>query len=89
MVSFKIVSKGEYQRDELVKILLEDPAKYPGCSGTRCLNDVESDLRAQVAANRKGSNLIAMLIDEYGLDTVLEYMNHVRRIVDPSGCSFD
>ncbi|KAK4056324.1 hypothetical protein OIO90_002768 [Microbotryomycetes sp. JL221] len=78
IISFKIVNKGEYQRDALVKILLEDPAKYPGCSGTRCLNDVESDLRAQIAANNKGSNLINMLIDEYSLDTVLEYMNHIR-----------
>ncbi|KAM0792873.1 hypothetical protein ACM66B_002636 [Microbotryomycetes sp. NB124-2] len=78
IVSFKIVNKGEYQRDELVKILLEEPAKYPGCSGTRCLNDVESDLRAQIAANNKGSNLINMLIDEYGLETVLEYMDHIR-----------
>ena len=79
IVSFKIVNKGEYQRDELVRILLEEPAKYPGCSGTRCLNDVESDLRAQIAANNKGSNLINMLIDEYGLETVLEYMDHVSR----------
>ncbi|KAK4049399.1 hypothetical protein OIV83_004132 [Microbotryomycetes sp. JL201] len=78
IVSFKIVNKGEYQRDELVRILLEEPAKYPGCSGTRCLNDVESDLRAQIAANNKGSNLINMLIDEYTLDTVLDYMDHIR-----------
>lgn len=51
--SFKVVKKGVYQRDELVKYLVEDPAKYPGCSGTRCLGDVESDLRAQIAANQK------------------------------------
>lgn len=50
---FKVVSKGVYQRDELVRYLVEEPAKYPGCSGTRCLSDVESDLRAQIAANKK------------------------------------
>lgn len=77
IVSFKVVDKGEYQRDELVRILVEEPAQYPGCSGTRCLGDVESDLRAQIASNNKGVNLINALIDEYSLDTVLQYMDHV------------
>lgn len=52
--SFKIVSKGKYDRDQLVKYLMEEPAKYEGCSGSRCLRDVESDLQAQIAANNKG-----------------------------------
>ena len=30
-----------------------EPAKYPGCSGTRNLHDNLSDLKAQVAANHK------------------------------------
>lgn len=29
------------------------PGKIPGCSGTRNLSDNLSDLRAQIAANRK------------------------------------
>ncbi|ORY90934.1 Hydantoinase B/oxoprolinase [Leucosporidium creatinivorum] len=78
IVSFKVVDKGEYRRDELVRILVEEPAQYPGCSGTRCLGDVESDLRAQIASNNKGVNLINALIDEYSLDTVLQYMDHIR-----------
>lgn len=52
--SFKIVSKGKYDRDQLVKYLMDEPAKYEGCSGSRCLRDVESDLQAQIAANNKG-----------------------------------
>ena len=36
----------------LIEALME-PAKYPGCSGTRNLHDNLSDLRAQVAANQK------------------------------------
>jgi N-methylhydantoinase B/oxoprolinase/acetone carboxylase alpha subunit len=51
--SFKVINKGKYMRDELLDYLVEKPAQYPGCSGTRCLNDVESDLRAQIAANQK------------------------------------
>lgn len=76
--SFKIVEKGIYQRDELVRILVDEPAKYEGCSGTRCLSDVESDLKAQIASNSKGVRLIAMLIEEYGLQMVQDYMMHVR-----------
>lgn len=51
--SFKVVREGVFQRDELVRYLVDEPAKYEGCSGTRCLGDVESDLRAQIAANNK------------------------------------
>ncbi|CEQ39095.1 SPOSA6832_00568 [Sporobolomyces salmonicolor] len=53
IVSFKVVSRGKYQRDELVRYLVDEPAKYAGCSGTRCLGDVESDLKAQISANNK------------------------------------
>lgn len=30
-----------------------EPAKYPGCSGSRNLSDNLSDLKAQIAANKK------------------------------------
>ncbi|KDN53009.1 Hydantoinase B/oxoprolinase [Tilletiaria anomala UBC 951] len=76
--SFKIVSQGEYDRHGLIKHMLEDPSKYPGCSGSRCIRDVESDLQAQIAANQKGINLIQMLVEEWGLGTVQEYMLHIR-----------
>lgn len=46
--------------------MVDEPAKYPGCSGSRCFRDVESDLKAQIAANNKGVGLINMLIQEYG-----------------------
>ena len=36
-----------------VKVKLLEPAKYPGCSGSRNLQDNISDLKAQVAANHK------------------------------------
>jgi N-methylhydantoinase B/oxoprolinase/acetone carboxylase alpha subunit len=56
--SFKVVSRGVYNRAELLKQLVDDPASYPGSSGSRCVQDVESDLKAQIAANRKGISLI-------------------------------
>ncbi|KAI9601296.1 hypothetical protein H4Q26_001110 [Puccinia striiformis f. sp. tritici PST-130] len=67
--SFKIVTEGQYNQAELKKYLIDEPAKYEGCSGTRCFGDVESDLKAQIAANNK---------DEYGLETVQAYMTHIR-----------
>ncbi|KAG0246141.1 hypothetical protein BGX31_004330 [Mortierella sp. GBA43] len=77
--SFKLVSKGHFDLDGLTKLLLEDPAKYPGCSGTRCLRENVSDLKAQVAANHKGIGLVKALIGEYGLDVVQAYMMHIRK----------
>ncbi|BGP13340.1 hypothetical protein JCM10213_001473 [Rhodosporidiobolus nylandii] len=76
--SFKAVDKGKYQHDELKRLLVDEPAKYEGCSGSRCFSDVESDLKAQIAANNKGVSLINLLTKEYGLDTVVEYMEHIR-----------
>ena len=49
---------------------LRAPGKIPGCSGTRNLHDNLSDLRAQVAANQKGIQLVGELIGQYGLDVV-------------------
>lgn len=46
IVSFKIVRDGMFDRDGLVKYMLEEPAKYPGSSGCRNIRDVESDLKA-------------------------------------------
>lgn len=39
MRSFKIVNGGDFDNDGVVKHLCEEPAQYPGCSGTRCLRD--------------------------------------------------
>ncbi|GAK62599.1 cytoplasmic protein [Moesziomyces antarcticus] len=76
--SFKIVSEGNFDRKGLERYMLEEPAQYPGCSGTRCFRDVESDLQAQIAANQKGINLIHSLVAEWGLDMVQRYMEYIR-----------
>ncbi|CAD6893001.1 unnamed protein product [Tilletia laevis] len=80
--SFKIVSEGVFDHEGLEKLLVHDPAQYPGCSGSRCFRDVESDLKAQIAANQKGINLIQMLVEEWSLQTVQEYMSHIRANAD-------
>lgn len=75
--SFKLVTAGVFQ-EEAVTAALMAPAQYPGCSGTRNLHDNLSDLRAQVAANQRGSQLVGELIDCYGLDVVQAYMGYIQ-----------
>nr|CAD70763.1 related to 5-oxoprolinase [Neurospora crassa] len=72
--SEKLVSEGKFNEDRVIELFHKEPAQYPGCSGTRCLADNMSDLRAQVSANQKGISLIETLIAEYGEDTVQFYM---------------
>ncbi|KAK5061148.1 hypothetical protein LTR84_007690 [Exophiala bonariae] len=72
--SEKLVSKGNFDEERITKILYEDPAEYPECSGTRNLADNINDLKAQIAANQKGINLISTLIQDYGEDVVQFYM---------------
>lgn len=77
-VSFKLVDKGLFREKELTEALMA-PGKYPNCSGTRALNDNLSDIKAQIAANMKGTTLVNDLIDSYGLDVVLAYMQHIQQ----------
>lgn len=76
--SEKLVSEGKFDEALVVKLFYDEPAKYPGCSGTRCLADNINDLRAQVSADQKGISLIEKLIGEYGEDTVMFYMAKIQ-----------
>lgn len=76
--STKLVSGGRFNDEEVRRLLLEEPAKYEGCSGTRRLLDNISDLKAQIAANSKGINLITALIEEFGLSCVHRYMYAIQ-----------
>ena len=75
--SFFLVRDGKFDEEGIVALLLE-PGKYPGCNGSRQLGDNLSDLKAQVAANHKGSSLIRALMEEYGKATVHFYMNKIQ-----------
>lgn len=76
--STKLVSGGRFNDGEIRRLLLEEPAKHDGCSGTRRLLDNISDLKAQIAANSKGINLITALIEEFGLACVHRYMYAIQ-----------
>lgn len=76
--SMLLVDGGTFNEKLLTEELMK-PAKEPGCSGTRNLADNLSDLKAQVAANQRGIQLVSELIAEYGLDVVQSYMEHIQR----------
>ena len=76
--SDKIVSNGLFNEERMTEVLLHEPSKYDGCSGTRCLADNLSDLKAQIAANTRGIQLIQNLISEYGLASVQAYMYAIQ-----------
>jgi 5-oxoprolinase (ATP-hydrolysing) len=83
ITSFKLVKNNIFQEEEITKILLApekiipDPGR-PKIHGARLLADTISDLKAQVAANQKGIQLIRQMVSDYGLNVVQAYMKHVQ-----------
>ncbi len=83
ITSFKLVENGIFQEKGLSELLLA-PGKLtpapgrPAISGTRLLADNISDMKAQIAANQKGIELVLEMVDSYGLDVVQTYMTHVQ-----------
>lgn len=82
--SEKLVSEGHFNEKRVVELLFDEPGQYPGCSGTRCLSDNINDLKAQVAANQKGINLISTLMSDYGEQVVKFYMTSIQANAEQS-----
>ena len=70
--NFKLFDKGIFREQEMRKIL--SSGKYP----CRNIEHNMADLAAQVAANKTGINEINSMIDQFGIETVHAYMNHVQ-----------
>ncbi|XP_058129823.1 5-oxoprolinase isoform X2 [Anopheles coustani] len=75
--SFLLVDGGVFQEAAIVQ-RLTSPSPTSGAPGTRNLSDNLSDLRAQIAANQKGIQLVSELINAYGLSVVQAYMGHMQ-----------
>ena len=77
--SFKLVENGMFNEDGITELLLE-PGMLPrgpgeaSMSGARLLSDNLSDLKAQIAANQRGIDLLLEMVDHYSLDVVQAYM---------------
>ncbi|KAI3404392.2 hypothetical protein KGF56_002789 [Candida oxycetoniae] len=78
IITHKLCSKGKFDEAGVTRILVDEPAKQPGGSGTRTLNDNISDLKAQVAANYKGIVLLQRLIDDFTYEVVRLYMGGIQ-----------
>lgn len=75
-----LVRDGVFREEEISKILFDEPGRFPGCSGTRKLSDNLNDLKAQIAANTKGANLVQSLIRESGIKMVSVTIHEALRI---------
>ncbi len=85
--SCKLVRDGVFQEETVRSLLLAPGRTRPGpgrpqSSGSRRLADNLSDLRAQVAANTKGVELVLEMVERYGLEVVQAYMRHVQEAAE-------
>lgn len=78
IVTHKLCSGGQFDEAGITRLLLEEPAKHPGGSGTRALSDNISDLKAQVSANYKGITLLSGLVKEYSYPVISLYMGGIQ-----------
>ncbi|WP_406328411.1 hydantoinase B/oxoprolinase family protein [Streptomyces sp. NBC_00203] len=79
-----LAENGRFREAETLALLTAAP--YPSRNPKTNL----ADLRAQIAANQKGVDEVARMIEDFGLDVVQAYMKHVqdnaeeavRRVID-------
>ncbi|CAM5240030.1 5-oxoprolinase OS=Streptomyces aurantiogriseus OX=66870 GN=oplA PE=3 SV=1 [Streptomyces aurantiogriseus] len=79
-----LAENGRFREEETLRLLTE--ASYPSRNPRTNI----ADLRAQIAANQKGVDEVARMIENFGLDVVQAYMRHVqdnaeeavRRVID-------
>jgi 5-oxoprolinase (ATP-hydrolysing) len=84
MDNFKLVDRGRFREQALYDALTG--AKYPARNPLQNVNDI----KAQIAANEKGVQELRKMVEQFGLDVVKAYMNHVqdnaaesvRRVID-------
>lgn len=70
--NFLLVEEGRFREAELRATLADHP--YPVRNPAQNI----ADLKAQIAANEKGSAEIRRMVREFGLETIHAYMRHVR-----------
>ncbi|KAK2599055.1 hypothetical protein QQS21_005461 [Conoideocrella luteorostrata] len=76
--SLLLVRNGVFAAADLERMLCDEPAQYPGSSGTRRYHDNVTDIKAQITANHQGIRLVRQLINEYTMDVVQVYMGAIQ-----------
>lgn len=57
----------------------QDASKNPLITGSRNLEDNVSDLKAQLASNKKGIELLSQLVSDYGPQSILKFMHNIQQ----------
>ncbi len=70
--NFLLVDAGRFRETETVALL--QSGEYPSRNPAQNV----ADLKAQIAANEKGVQELRRMADQFGLDVVQAYMNHVQ-----------
>lgn len=78
IVTHKLCVEGEFDEAGVKRLFYDEPAKYPGGSGSRALNDNISDLKAQASANYKGIVLLQNLVNEFTEPVINLYMKGIQ-----------
>lgn len=76
--NFKVVDRGTFKEKETRTLLTS--GKYP----CRNIDENIADLEAQIAANATGIREVHRMIELFGLDVVMAYMNHVQANAEAS-----
>lgn len=95
IVAFKLVQGGVFMEDGIKNLLMNlgdghththihTRSKHLIIPGARRISDNLSDLRAQVAANHRGVQLMGGLVQEYGWGVVRAYMHHLQDCAEKS-----
>jgi 5-oxoprolinase (ATP-hydrolysing) len=74
----KLIEGGRLMEDRMRRILEE--AVHPA----RNISQNMADLRAQIAANEKGTQELRKMVEHFGLDVVRAYMRHVQNNAEES-----
>ncbi|MEY2858183.1 MAG: hypothetical protein RLZZ74_2495, partial [Cyanobacteriota bacterium] len=70
--NFLLVAEGSFREEEVREILTNHP--YPA----RNIPQNLADFKAQIAANHRGVTELLNMVEQYGLETVQAYMQHVQ-----------
>ncbi|MBV8481568.1 MAG: hydantoinase B/oxoprolinase family protein [Verrucomicrobia bacterium] len=72
ITDFLLVEEGRFRERELIELLSSGP-----CPARNIPQNI-GDLHAQIAANEKGGRELKALVEQFGLEGVRAYMDHVR-----------
>ena len=70
--NFRLVERGRLREAEMISLL--ESGEYPSRNPSQNI----ADMKAQIAANEKGVQELARMVEQFGLDVVQAYMGHVQ-----------